>query len=79
MNYRLGIYEKAMPPGMAFDTMLSAARDAGFDFLEISIDESDERQARLDWNPEQIANLAGAIRRTRVPISTLCLEQIPKT
>ena len=24
-------------------------RDAGFDFVEISVDETDERLARLDW------------------------------
>ena len=37
MEYRLGLYEKAMPAGMSWETMLSAAGEAGFDFLEISL------------------------------------------
>lgn len=28
---------------------MQAAKQAGFDYIEISIDESDERLARLDW------------------------------
>ena len=52
-NYSLALYEKAMPSGLGFGRMLECAAQTGFDRLEISIDESDARLARLDWTCEQ--------------------------
>lgn len=46
----LGIYEKALPAGEDWLTRLQLAGELGFDFVEMSIDESDSRQARLDWS-----------------------------
>lgn len=74
MDYRLGLYEKAMPSGMTWAEMLAAAKAAGFDQLEISIDESDARQARLDWTEEEFEALRRAMRETGVPILTMCLS-----
>ena len=74
MEYRLGIYEKAMPPRLEFKTMLSAARDAGFDFMEISIDETDERQARLDWGEVEKKDMIYAFHATGMQIDTMCLS-----
>ena len=58
ISYSLGLYEKAMPPGMSFKEMLIMTSRCGFDRLEISIDESDARLARLDWDTQQIHELA---------------------
>lgn len=74
METRLGLYEKAMPSGLSFQNMLSATRDAGFDFMEISIDESDMRQSRLSWSNQDKAILHAAIRDSGVPISSMCLS-----
>ncbi|HZO36829.1 MAG TPA: hypothetical protein VFB41_08135 [Solirubrobacteraceae bacterium] len=41
-----GVYEKALPR-TAWPTILADARAAGFDFVEMSIDESEARPARL--------------------------------
>ena len=49
MNNPLGIYEKALPKELSWVERFNAAKAAGFDFLEISIDETPERMARLDW------------------------------
>jgi L-ribulose-5-phosphate 3-epimerase UlaE len=43
----VGIYEKALPDAMSWEERLAAAGQAGYDFVEISIDESDERLSRL--------------------------------
>ena len=48
------IYEKALPNDFTWLEKMQAAKQAGFDYIEISIDESDERLARLDWSDEQI-------------------------
>lgn len=47
-HYQLGLYEKAMPGTLSWREKLKTAKRAGFDFVEISIDESDEELARLD-------------------------------
>lgn len=74
MNYTLGLYEKALPAGMDWETMLTSAREAGFDQLEISIDETDERLSRLDWTPEQRWTLVRLMQKTGIPIRTMCLS-----
>ena len=52
-SYTLGLYEKAMPGTLSWREKLEAARDAGFDFVEISIDETDQKLARLDMSAEE--------------------------
>jgi predicted hexulose-6-phosphate isomerase len=70
----LGLYEKALPADMSWDERLETARLAGYDFIEISIDESDEKMARVKWTPEQCDELVAAMRRQRMPILTMCLS-----
>ena len=36
-NHLLGLYEKALPPGLRWEERLLAAKELGFDYLEISI------------------------------------------
>lgn len=70
----VGIYEKALPADLEWEERLRLAAQAGFDFVEISIDESDGRLARLDWASSQRAALRRAIANTGVPIMTMCLS-----
>jgi predicted hexulose-6-phosphate isomerase len=48
--------------------------EAGYNFLEISIDESDERLARLTWPAAAKADLRRSIAAAAVPILTMCLS-----
>jgi L-ribulose-5-phosphate 3-epimerase len=70
----LGIYEKALPYNITWSERLDLAQSAGFDFVEMSVDESDERLARLAWSPRECAELRHAIVATGVPITTMCLS-----
>lgn len=70
----IGIYEKALPYNVTWRERLTLARDAGFDFVEMSVDESDERLARLAWSAHERAELRHAIADTGVRIITLCLS-----
>jgi predicted hexulose-6-phosphate isomerase len=74
MSYQLGLYEKAMPGPLPFKEKLRAAKAAGFDFMELSVDETDEKLARLDWNDREIHNLRHLIEETGVPVSSMCLS-----
>ena len=50
MTRPIGIYEKATPKHFNWLERLNFAKELGFDFVELSIDESDERLARLEWS-----------------------------
>ncbi len=70
----LGIYEKALPPDTSWREKLEIARDAGFDFIEISVDETDLRLSRLDWTQDERNSLVKDIAETGVRIPSMCLS-----
>jgi L-ribulose-5-phosphate 3-epimerase len=73
-DYQLGIYEKALPESFSWDERFSAAKQAGYDFIEMSIDESDWRLERLDWSSQKRADLIEKIQDTGIPILSMCLS-----
>ena len=70
----VGLYEKALPAELCWEERLAAAGQAGYDFVEISIDESDERLGRLDWSAAERSALRRSIENTGVRIMTMCLS-----
>ena len=72
-KYLLGMYEKSMPMTLSWEEKLTACKNAGFDWVEISIDETDEKINRL-YDREQIEEIKAAIRKTGVPIYTMCFS-----
>jgi len=70
----IGLYEKALPVDWPWEKRLGMAAQAGYDFIDISIDESEVRLARLDWPASERAMLHQAIANTGVPILTMCLS-----
>lgn len=70
----IGIYEKALPSKTGWYERLSLAKKAGYDFVEISIDESDERLSRLDWGSKERAKLCSAISNSGITIPSMCLS-----
>lgn len=70
----VGLYEKALPADLSWEERLRTAAEAGYDFVDISIDETDCRLARLDWPASERAALRQAIANTGVPILTMCLS-----
>ena len=73
-EYTLGLYEKAMPKDLTWKEKMLAAKGAGFDFIEISIDETDEKLARLEMSREERLALTELMSETGVPIRTMCLS-----
>jgi L-ribulose-5-phosphate 3-epimerase len=70
----LGIYEKALPAGESWLERLQLAKKLGFDFVEMSIDETDARLSRLDWNRDARLSLVSAIAETGVRVPSMCLS-----
>ncbi|RIY32311.1 xylulose 5-phosphate 3-epimerase [Psittacicella melopsittaci] len=70
----IGIYEKALPKDITWEQRLSLAKELGYDYVEISIDETDERLARLDWSLEERQKLNAARLEIGVDIRSMCLS-----
>jgi len=73
-SYLLGVYEKGMPGTLSLKEKLMETRVAGFDYMELSVDESDEKLARLDWSTKEIGDLVAAQLETGIPIKSICLS-----
>ena len=50
---RFGLYEKALPASLDWPQRLATTRELGYEFMEMSIDETDARLARLDWTRDE--------------------------
>jgi L-ribulose-5-phosphate 3-epimerase len=73
-EYMLGLYEKSMPNELTWKEKLLCAKEAGFDFVEISIDETDAKLSRLDTLKEERLEIVKAIFEVGIPIRTMCLS-----
>lgn len=73
-SYTLGIYEKALPELPDWESMLRCAKQVGYDFLEMSIDETEGRLSRLNMSAEQRQALCEAMGRAQLPIRSMCLS-----
>ncbi len=73
-SYYLGLYEKSMPNFLSVREKLIEARNAGFDFMEISIDETEEKLGRLKWTKSEKLKILNAISETGISIMTMCLS-----
>ncbi|MBH3215712.1 L-ribulose-5-phosphate 3-epimerase [Serratia marcescens] len=73
-QHPLGIYEKALPKHLSWPERLALAKACGFDFVEMSVDESDERLARLSWSKAQRLALVDAMLETGIRIPSMCLS-----
>ena len=73
-KYLLGQYEKSMPENLSWIEKLTLSKEFGFDYLEISIDEKDEKLKRLNWSLNQRKEVVDAIYKSGQKINTMCLS-----
>lgn len=73
-RYALGLYEKAMPGTMTIGEKLECAKECGYDYIELSVDETDEKLARLDWTKEERLALVTEMYRVGLPLRSMCLS-----
>lgn len=74
MKYTLGLYEKAMPNSLSWEEKLKVAKEVGYDFVEISIDETDEKLSRLLMTEDERKELVLLMKNIGIPIRTMCLS-----
>lgn len=73
-SYLLGLYEKAMPNELCWEEKMMAAKSAGYDYIEISIDETDEKLKRLEMSKEERAEIVRLGEVHQMPIRSMCLS-----
>lgn len=73
-RYALGLYEKAMPGTMTLAQKLECAKECGYDYVELSVDETDDKLSRLDWTKEERLALVREMYRVGVPYRSMCLS-----
>lgn len=71
---KLGIYEKAINSKFSFEDKIIIAKQAGFDFLELSIDETDEKISRLDWSDSDVKNIKTLLEKNGIYFNSICLS-----
>ncbi len=75
--YTLGLYEKAMPD-VSWREKLTIAKKAGYDFVEISIDATEERISRVYSTKRERRELVELCWELEMPIRTLNASALTK-
>ena len=73
LPFPIGIYEKALKP-QALPAMFADAVRAGYDTFELSLDESDERLARLDWTRAKTRETRRAAEDSGIRLFSACFS-----
>ena len=73
-KHLIGLYEKALPARLSWQERFDAASRLGFDFVELSLDETDERLERLYWSSQQRKELMRAMNDTGMRLQSVCLS-----
>ncbi|MDF2845771.1 MAG: ulaE [Herbinix sp.] len=73
-EYTMGLYEKSMPNSLSWKEKLTIAKEYGFDTVEMSIDESEEKLKRLDMSKEERKKLVDTMFQCDIKIRTMCLS-----
>ena len=71
MKNLLGIYEKALPE-LSWDEKYAMASEAGYDFIELSIDR--KRLNKLDYSDENIAEIISCAQRYGMSLETMTVS-----
>ena len=76
--YSLGLYEKSMPSEMTWREKLQIAKETGYDYVEISIDETEEKIRRLNMSKQERFELISSMYKIGLPIRSTCVSALTK-
>lgn len=77
-SYNLGLYEKAMPSQLTWEEKMQIAKSIGYDYIEISIDESEEKINRIYMTSKERSNLVQCMFKHSMPIRSMCVSALTK-
>ncbi|ADK79460.1 L-ribulose-5-phosphate 3-epimerase [Sediminispirochaeta smaragdinae] len=73
-DVKFGIYEKALPETASWPEKLDLAKRLDFSFVEMSIDESDRRLARLEWTRDERKAFMNCVFDSGISVPSICLS-----
>lgn len=77
-SYNIGLYEKAMPNSFSWKEKMICAKECGYDFLEISIDATEEKINRIYMSKEEKKAVVDAMFETELPIRSMSVSALTK-
>lgn len=77
-KYEIGLYEKAMRNTLTWKEKLQCAKECGYDYLEISIDATEEKINRIYMDTEEKREIVEAIFDTGIPIGSMSVSALTK-
>lgn len=77
-KYKIGLYEKAIRDSLSWKEKLECARECGYDYLEMSIDATDEKINRIYMSKEEKKQVADAVYETGIPIHSMSVSALTK-
>ena len=75
-DYRLGLYEKAMPDDLCLEEKLLLTKRTGYDHMEFCVDLNPQREARLDWSKAERSYWRNFIFDNDIPLTTFSLSAL---
>ena len=77
-SYTIGLYEKAMPSELSWKEKLLTAKETGYDYVEISIDETEDKIKRVDMSKEERLKMVQWMYETEMPVRSMCVSALTK-
>lgn len=77
-KYEIGLYEKAVRDSLGWKEKLECAKECGYDYLEISIDASEAKIARINMTAEERFEVLKAMYEAQLPIRSMSVSALTK-
>ena len=77
-TYKIGLYEKAMRNSLSWHEKLECAKECGYDFVEMTIDASEEKIARVYSSQEERKELVNTMFEAGLPIRSMSVSALTK-
>lgn len=76
--YEMGLYEKAMRNSLGWREKLECAKECGYDYVEMTIDASEEKIARVYSSQEERLKLVKTMFEAGLPIRSMSVSALTK-
>lgn len=77
-EYKIGLYEKAMRENLDWRGKLECAKECGYDYVEISIDASEEKINRIYMSSQERKDIVDMMFEIGMPIRSMSVSALTK-
>ena len=77
-NYKIGLYEKAMPEMLNWKEKLQCAKECGYDYVEMSIDAMDVKINRIYMSKTERKKIVDLMYEIGIPIGSMSISALTK-